>query len=136
MLAEHEVHQVTYTMLKPDKKIRVRLDFLYKKDNILRLSDTPSTNMVLMELAQRVCSLNVWDRGQQYAEKVCTADFLDIEVTALLGKPTSTQRKHFSDFTEQEDSLSDSRFATFEINFNTRLIAEMEMNDDQLDIDQ
>ncbi len=82
--------------------MRVRLDWDNPKLNILRESTHPQENEDLIYIAKKVCNLLVWNRGKEFAEKVCSDEFMTMDVTALLGRPRKgmTIRRYTSDYPE------------------------------------
>ena len=75
-----------------------------------------------MHIAKLYCHLLIWEKGLKFAEKMCNEKFMSVELTGLIGRPITVNRKHFDiGYSENADSIEWSRFATFEINLDLNI---------------
>lgn len=109
-------------------RVRYRLDYLEptNQDKNELLSST--------KLAEIVCHLLLWDKGLLYATSLCSHDYLRVDRKALLGRPNDIQRRNFSDYNLDETHSNVSRFATYELSFDSKALEDAENAD--LDINQ
>ena len=109
-------------------RVRYRLDFLEPTNQ------EKNELFLQTKLAEIVCHLLLWDKGLLYATTLCSNDYLRVEKKALLGRPNDIQRRKFSDYKLDETHSQVSRFATYELSFDSKALEDA--YDADLDINQ
>lgn len=84
-------------------------------------------------LAEKVCALLYWEKGEVFVSQICSSEYLRVEVTGLIGRPSEGTRS-FDTFDEKVSRKS--RFTTFEITFKTEGEYNWQSQEDDLDIQQ
>ena len=86
---------------------------------------------ILDSLAIDICKLLSWELGEHFAKEICHKK-LTLKATALLGVDPLLKKRSFSRYTSEQQSLKNSRFTTFELNFDADDLNDLD--DDELDI--
>ena len=101
---------MTFTLLQPSKEdekyaivlpsVRVRLDWLSWRHNILQGQPDVTKNENFKALADLLCKQLLWDQKTAIRDLSCSQKYLEVAVTGLLGRPSGEKRRQFDDFTE------------------------------------
>ena len=90
----------------------------------------------MQTLAEIICGVMYARKGRAVSDLVCTRQNVHVKLTGLLGVDIADmKRKHFSNYQETTDRLTEGRFTTFEIEIDDSEVIEYQEFDEQDEFD-